>query len=71
VGRFSLTAYTQACCVLAKRLREMFDKELVEKCVGLNAIFFRANSVEDYKRQWDTALCATIEDFVAHALRQW
>jgi hypothetical protein len=48
---------------LARRLREMFGKELVDKCVGLNAIFFRANSIEDYKSEWGSELRTEIEAF--------
>ena len=46
---------------LAKRLRDMFGKEFIGGCVGLNAIFVRAHSMKNYSEQFDRALRAEID----------
>lgn len=41
--------YVTECWPLARRLREMFPSFL-EQCVGLNAIFVRADDIQSYKK---------------------
>ncbi len=58
----SKSEYLTECWTLAKRLREMFGEEFIERCVGLNAIFVRAHSMKNY-RELDLALRSQIEEF--------
>jgi hypothetical protein len=48
---------------LAKRLRESLDEELIERCVGLNAIFVRSDNMAKFRRQFDLALRLKIQKF--------
>lgn len=48
---------------LARRLRDMIGTECIERCVGLNAIFIRANSIEIYRRDFDRTLRKEIKAF--------
>ncbi len=54
--------YVTECWTLAKRLREMFGEEFIERCVGLNAIFIRAHSMKNYS-ELDRAHRSKIEEF--------
>ena len=58
----SKSEYVTESWPLAKRLREMFGKDFIEKCVGLNAIFVRAGSMQKYS-ELDRALRSQIEEF--------
>jgi hypothetical protein len=44
-------------------MRKMFGKQFLEQCVGINAIFLRSPTVDDYKRNLDKNVRAQIEAF--------
>jgi len=48
---------------LAKNMRSMFPQELLERCVGLNAIFVRSPSVQHYRSHVEGELRREIEAF--------
>jgi hypothetical protein len=50
---------------LAKRLQDIFGTERLVGCVGLNAIFVRANSVKTYRETFAPVLRKKIEAFCA------
>jgi hypothetical protein len=49
--------------VLAKKMRGMFRRELLEQCVGVNAIFVRSPSLEHYRKHVTLELRRKIEKF--------
>jgi hypothetical protein len=55
--------YATECWPLARRLRDMLGTECIERCVGLNAIFIRADSIEIYRRDFDRTLRDEIKAF--------
>ena len=61
--------YATECWPLAKRLREMLGKEFIEKCVGTNAIFVRANSIADYENV-SRGLRTEIEEFCRTQIKE-
>lgn len=42
--------YARASWLLARRMRDLWGADLVARCTGLNAIFFRATTAEAWKR---------------------
>jgi hypothetical protein len=48
---------------LAQRMRQLFDKSLLEQCCGVNAIFVRAPNNDAYGKQYDRTLRAEIAEF--------
>jgi hypothetical protein len=49
--------------MLAKKMRHMFRREYLAQCVGMNAIFLRSPTIDDYKRDFDKNMRAQIEQF--------
>ncbi len=49
--------------VLAKNMRRMFGRELLQRCVGVNAIFMRSPSLEHYRKHVTLELRRKIEKF--------
>jgi hypothetical protein len=49
--------------VLAKNMRRMFGRELLQQCVGVNAIFVRSPSLEHYRKHLTLELRCGIEKF--------
>jgi hypothetical protein len=49
--------------VLAKKMQRMFGRELLQKCVGVNAIFVRSPSLEHYRKHVTLELRRKIEKF--------
>ena len=70
----SRSEYATEDWALAKCVRKVFDKECdpkcIEICVGLNAIFIRSNSIDEYHRQFDRALRTEIESFCLPRVEQ-
>jgi hypothetical protein len=48
---------------LAKKMRSMFPQELLERCVGLNAIFIRSPNAQLYRSRVEAKLRRAIEAF--------
>jgi hypothetical protein len=57
------TEFATECWPLAVNLRRMFGGEFLERCVGTNAIYIRANSLDDYNKYVDDKLRAKIGEF--------
>jgi hypothetical protein len=55
---------------LAQCLRNLFGQELIERCVGLNAIFIRSNNIKQYEKQFDRALRTRIKTFCLSRVEQ-
>jgi uracil-DNA glycosylase len=55
---------------LARQLLRMFDKQLIEKSVGMNAIFLRANKIASYHKNFDRQLRTQIEQFCIPRVEQ-
>jgi hypothetical protein len=49
--------------VLAKNMRRMFGRELLQQCVGVNAIFVRSPSLEHYRKHVTLELRRRMEKF--------
>jgi hypothetical protein len=49
--------------VLARRLREIFRKDVLQQCVGLNAVFLRARNVREYEAKVGLRDRRSIEQF--------
>ena len=49
--------------VLAKKMRRMFGRELLQQCVGINAIFVRSPSLEHYREYVTLEFRREIEKF--------
>jgi hypothetical protein len=52
--------------VLAKNMRRMFGTELLEHCVGMNAIFFRSPDIEHFRTHIDHKLRQEMTGFCLH-----
>ncbi len=59
----SVCEYATEDWTLAKNLRLMFPRELLERCVGLNAIFVRSPNTQHYRSNLDTRLRREIARF--------
>jgi len=59
----AMCEYATESWKLAKRMRQMFGRTFLERCVGVNAIFLRWPAVADYRRTLDKDTRAQIEAF--------
>lgn len=55
---------------LAKQMRQMFGRGFLEQCMGINAIFLRSPTVDDYKRSLAKDIRAQVENFCLTRVNQ-
>ena len=48
---------------LAVKMRQLFGRELLERCCGVNAIFIRSPSMLDYRRDYSRQVRAEVASF--------
>lgn len=62
--------YAEKPWPLAKELRSIFTQELLEQCVGTNAIFVRAGSIKEYRARLDWKTRARLQQFCLQKVQQ-
>lgn len=55
--------YATAKWPLARQMRYMFGEDTLKRCVGLNAIFLRSPSIQEYRRTFDAQARAAVWQF--------